>query len=221
MRIIFVRHGHPDYKNDCLTELGHKQAKAMAERLKNEKIVHIYSSPQGRATQTAQYIAEKFGLEIEKCDFMREISWGSIDENPIFADGHPWDTTNKMANDNLPFLNENWRAEEPFCNNKIISYFDKVSKNFDEFLETLGYLRDGNYYRVLKENNDTVVLTSHGGSSSAVLSHIFSLPFPFVLGTLRPKCTSISIIEFKGEEGTLISPVAETLNDFEHIRNID
>ncbi len=28
MRIIFVRHGHPDYTNDCLTELGHLQAGA-------------------------------------------------------------------------------------------------------------------------------------------------------------------------------------------------
>ena len=27
MKIYFVRHGHPDYKNDCLTELGHKQGK--------------------------------------------------------------------------------------------------------------------------------------------------------------------------------------------------
>ena len=26
MRIIFVRHGEPDYVNDCLTETGKKQA---------------------------------------------------------------------------------------------------------------------------------------------------------------------------------------------------
>ena len=32
MRIVFVRHGHPDYKNDCLTPLGHEQAKAAAAR---------------------------------------------------------------------------------------------------------------------------------------------------------------------------------------------
>ena len=38
MKIIFVRHGHPDYMKDCLTELGHPQAEAAAERLKNEKI---------------------------------------------------------------------------------------------------------------------------------------------------------------------------------------
>ena len=32
MRMIFVRHGHPDYKNDCLTDLGRKQAEAAADR---------------------------------------------------------------------------------------------------------------------------------------------------------------------------------------------
>ena len=28
MKIYFIRHGDPDYKNDCLTELGRKQAAA-------------------------------------------------------------------------------------------------------------------------------------------------------------------------------------------------
>ena len=40
MKIIFVRHGHPNYQLDCLTELGHPQAEAAAliefiERAKN------------------------------------------------------------------------------------------------------------------------------------------------------------------------------------------
>ena len=33
MRIIFVRHGEPDYARDCLTEAGRRQAAAAAERL--------------------------------------------------------------------------------------------------------------------------------------------------------------------------------------------
>ena len=52
MRIIFVRHGHPDYKNDCLTPLGHEQAKAAAARLQNEKVDAVYSSVKGRAMET-------------------------------------------------------------------------------------------------------------------------------------------------------------------------
>ena len=35
MRIIFVRHGEPDYENDCLTETGRRQAAAAAEIFHN------------------------------------------------------------------------------------------------------------------------------------------------------------------------------------------
>ena len=33
MRILFIRHGDPDYEHDCLTELGRRQALAVSERL--------------------------------------------------------------------------------------------------------------------------------------------------------------------------------------------
>ena len=46
MRIILIRHGDPNYEKDCLTELGHKQASAAAQRLLSEGIDEIYSSPQ-------------------------------------------------------------------------------------------------------------------------------------------------------------------------------
>ena len=35
MKIVFVRHGHPNYHEDCLTELGHLQAEAAARRLES------------------------------------------------------------------------------------------------------------------------------------------------------------------------------------------
>ena len=53
MRILFVRHGHPNYELDCLTELGKKQAEAAALRLKDEGIEEIYASTCGRAFETA------------------------------------------------------------------------------------------------------------------------------------------------------------------------
>ena len=53
MRIVFVRHGDPDYAHDCLTEKGLIQAKQAAVRLREEGIEEIWSSPMGRAQQTA------------------------------------------------------------------------------------------------------------------------------------------------------------------------
>ena len=97
MDIYFVRHGHPDYAKDCLTELGHRQAAATAERLKDCKIERIFSSTKGRAMETAQHTAVKLGLEITKCDFMREIHWGSLDGEPILEGGHPWKIAQSFA----------------------------------------------------------------------------------------------------------------------------
>ena len=78
MRILFVRHGHPNYKNDCLTELGHLQAEALADRLSAEDIAHFASSSCGRAYETAVHVAQRRDKEVEKLDFMREVPWGDI-----------------------------------------------------------------------------------------------------------------------------------------------
>ena len=75
MRIIFVRHGHPNYAENCLTELGKVQAAAAAEALKNEPITAAYSSPFGRAKETCDYIVEGRNLDIRILDFMRELNW--------------------------------------------------------------------------------------------------------------------------------------------------
>ena len=65
-RVYFVRHGESVgnaegvFKDPhCeMTETGHKQAKALAERCKTLGIQKIISSPNKRALQTAQYIAD-------------------------------------------------------------------------------------------------------------------------------------------------------------------
>ena len=58
MRIILVRHGHPDYANDCLTPLGRLHAAAAAQRLQDEGIQKIFSSTCGRAMETARHTAD-------------------------------------------------------------------------------------------------------------------------------------------------------------------
>ena len=44
MRLIFVRHGDPNYEKDCLTAKGKEQAIKTAERLQEEKIKAIINS---------------------------------------------------------------------------------------------------------------------------------------------------------------------------------
>lgn len=221
MRIIFVRHGHPDYEKDCLTELGHLQAEAAAERLKDEKIDYIYSSSCGRAVETAEHIAKSKGLEIELCDFMRELSWGAIDENDTYCGGSPWTVADRMIAGGENIMGQDWMHRRPFLGNKGLANSLKAGEEFDLLLEKLGYRREGDYYRVIRENNDNIAMVSHAGSSTAVFVHLFNMPLPFTYAAIRPKYTAITVVSFAGEEGKLILPQFEIANDSRHILNID
>ena len=231
MRIIFVRHGHPNYVNDCLTELGHKHAAAAAERLKDEGISGIYSSTCGRAYETAEYTAKMYKLPITKCEFMREISWGSVDNKPISFDGHPWSTVDAMVAKGESILNPNWAAEEPFVRNKMVGYVENIAAALDEWLKTLGYTREGLYYRVVDKelaNADgssintakTIAAFGHGGAGSAIFSHLFNLPYPFVCTTLNQDYTGITIVELPDIPGALVKPRFEIMNDARHIKDL-
>ena len=214
MKIIFVRHGHPNYDEDCLTELGHRQAELAAERLKDIKIDKFYSSSCGRAYETACHIAEKHGDRVEKLDFMREIHLGSRENNDYV---HPWALAEEWVREGKEIMNIKWQCDPAFDGSAILKSCNRVIDNFDKWLEPLGYKREGHYYRVTKTNDNTVLLVSHGGSSSAVLSHIFNLPFTFLCRAVCPGLTAISEISFTGNEGELISPQIELLNDVKHL----
>ena len=220
MKIIFVRHGHPDYVNDCLTELGHEQAEQAALRLRDEGIEKIYSSPFGRAYETALHTAEVLSKDVEKLDFAREIRWGSSDGNEVYADGHPWDTSLYAVSLGYSLMDEEWTKKPPFCNNIVFAELERVAKGTDEWLEGLGYRREGANYRVVGDNTDrTVALFSHGGSSSAIFSHMLNLPFFYLCRTLCPDFTAVTVLSLSDERGTLTAPMIELANDSRHIKS--
>ena len=220
MRIIFVRHGHPDYAHDCLTELGKKHAAAAALRLQDEGIEVIYSSTHGRAMETASHLAEALHLPVTGCDFMREINWGSVDGEPLFAEGHPWDTVDRMVAQGESLVDPDWQNSETFRRNRVVQCVEKVAAGTDAWLATLGYTREGLYYRAGKDTKRTIAAFGHGGASTAILAHLFNLPFPFVTSTMGPDYTGITIVELPDEEGALVKPRLEMLNDARHIRGL-
>ncbi len=221
MKIYFVRHGHPDYKTDCLTELGHKQAAAAAERLKDCGIERIYASTKGRAMQTAEHTAELLGQDIVPCDFMREIGWKSINDEPIPANGHPWAVAEILASEGKTLLSREWQKDEPYCRSIIVERAATVTEGVDAWLAELGYTREGELYRVTGENTDkTVAMFSHAGSSSIALSHIFNIPMPLFFGAFHMDFTSVTVVELSNEAGALFCPKLKLFNDAKHIEGI-
>ena len=115
MRIVFVRHGEPDYTHDCLTETGRLQAEAAAERLEREGITEIYASPMGRARETASFTARRLGLPVTVLPFMHEISWGG---EGIPEHGHPWTLSDWMiSREDFDFYSRDWRSHPYYAGN--------------------------------------------------------------------------------------------------------
>lgn len=221
MKIYFVRHGHPDYKNDCLTELGIKQAQAAALRLKNCNIERVFSSAKGRAIQTAEHTAKMIGLEVIPCSFINEIGWSSINGEPIFANGQPWAVAEMFVSEGKSICDTEWQTTDPFCKSFVVSNVQTVCEGIDAWLADLGYQREGDYYRVASnETVNAVAMFSHAGSFSAALSHILNIPFPQVCGILDIYCTSITVIELSGETDALITPKIRILNDAKHTEGL-
>ena len=222
MRIIFVRHGEPDYIHDCLTEQGRIQALEAAERLKDEGIEEIFSSPQGRAAETAAAAAEVLNLPVRTLDYMRELHWGSTNGTPIQANGHPWDLADLLPGEGWDLTDPAWREHPYFRNNLVTAEADQVALKTDEWLCTLGYEREGAYYHCVRQDDrqKTIALFSHGGSSAAAMGHILNLTFPYACGLFHLEFTGITVIRLDRRPGSRTLPCLELANDARHIHGI-
>lgn len=91
--IYLFRHGETDLNKNriiqgsdidsSLNENGISQAKELAEKLADSGIEHIYSSPLTRAFSTAEFVAKKLNISIEKMTDLREISFGKFSSMSI------------------------------------------------------------------------------------------------------------------------------------------
>ena len=73
MLLYIVRHGDPIYETDSLTERGKLQAEAVGRRIANSGIDRIFSSPMGRARETAEPACRMLGLEYTVEEWTHEL----------------------------------------------------------------------------------------------------------------------------------------------------
>ena len=219
MKLIVVRHGHPDYEKDCLTELGHNQAEAAAKRLESVHFDKLFSSSMGRAYETALHIAKNRESEVEKLDFIREISTGPI-STPRPENYNFWTLVSDYVRNGNSVMDEKWYEKMPFSDNKVVDSFYKLAKASDEFLASLGYVRENDYYRVAEPQYKNVLLACHAGASSCLFARFFNLPLPFVISSFSLDFTNITVIDFSGQKGELIAPKFKVAVDARHIEKI-
>ena len=219
MRILFIRHGDPDYANDTLTEKGHREAAALAERAEALNMGACYVSPLGRARATAEYSLKRLGKTAETLDWLREFP-AQIDLNKAEhlraaypnankADGKyvpriVWDVIPSYWTEHREYSDSIlWRESEISRNSDVVQVYDDITGKFDAFLAEHGYVREGMHYRVERESTETVTFFCHFGVTCALLGHLWNIS-PFTMWhslALAPTSVTEVVTEVR-EQGT-------------------
>ena len=203
MKLIFVRHGDPDYTKDALTEQGIREAKLLVPRMQRITAQEYYVSPYGRAQQTAQLALEGSGITPTELGWLKEFDYkvrrpDCPDEAHVPWDWMPADWTVVDA-----FYEEGkWTGHPVFEEADIAVHYRKVTEALDAFLEQHGYRRDGRMYRAEKPSNDTIVFFCHFGLTSLVLAHLLSIS-PMILwqGFIAAPTSVTTIVTEERREG--------------------
>ncbi|MBQ7715294.1 MAG: histidine phosphatase family protein [Clostridia bacterium] len=221
MILYVVRHGDPDYENDSLTELGKLQAQALSKRLAASGLDKIYTSPRGRAKMTAEPTCKALGITPEV------LEW--TDEDLAFADfsvprpegGRTWSfgscRNHVYKNKATEALGDRWYEVYPFTECNAKAGFERIQRESDAFLSSLGYTRDGEVYRIDRPNDDRVAVFCHYGIGTTWIAHLLSLYPPVVWGTFLINHSSYTVIRFPNDPEGFISPMCLTLSDCSHI----
>ncbi len=174
MKLIFIRHGEPDYEHDSLTEKGRREAALVAKRVKEINPDYVYSSPLGRAELTCKYSQKECGFDYEVCDWLQEFP-GTIIDTETKKQRHAWDLMPNLytSHDEL-YDASRWRECDMFKGADMLEKYDTMAAGLDSLLEKHGYKRDGKLYRAVKPNTDTIVFFCHFAVTAAMMSHLCS-----------------------------------------------
>ena len=91
MNIYIIRHAEPDYEHDSLTEKGWREAELLSHRLSKIRKAFYYTSPLGRARDTASLTLRAVGQEAEVLPWLREFDTGYTVPPVYNPKGFGWD----------------------------------------------------------------------------------------------------------------------------------
>lgn len=220
MRLLFIRHGDPDYSNDTLTEKGKREAEYLADYADRLDLGTCYVSPLGRAQATAAYCLERLGKNAKTLDWLREFpAQVYLDRAPQLAAAYPemkkengmykvrhvvWDMAPAYLSEHDECLDSRkWKESEICRYSDTVELYDHVSEEFDRLLAQYGYVRNGRCYRVEKENTQTLTFFCHFGLTCVLLSRLWSVS-PFALWqSLALAPTSVTeVVTEERQQGT-------------------
>ncbi len=219
MLLYIIRHGDPDYKTDTLTERGWKQAEAVGKRIAAAKIDRIFTSPMGRARQTAEPACRLLGLEAVVEPWTHEIGDERLTTYPYGVKKSVTLVQNTYYRENGNMdLGYNESLECPgFKESGMKSALEYIEKNGNDFLERLGYKEENGVYRILQPNEEKVALFCHGAFSRAWLSILLHIPVHMMWASFGYTHTGVTVLEFRNNENGITAPHCLCYSDISHL----
>ena len=214
MKIYLIRHGDPDYANDTLTERGHREAEALVAYLKAEDIHEIFSSPLGRARDTARYTAESLGLEVTVEPWMAELDLRTDSEVPHSV----WDIPGHSIR-NPEYLRDTNAFElvPSLPGPRVREVMEELRRNSDKFLASLGYVRDGGVYQIENHTDRRIAVFAHGGFGLGWLSVLLEIPLPLMWSGFFLHTSSVTQILFDERSSSIATPRCLMMSALPHL----
>lgn len=242
MRLILIRHAEPDYPNNTITAKGKREAEALAERIKNWNVTAFYTSPLGRAKDTALPTLKALGREAETLEWAREFDYKCTDPS-TGRDHLCWDyVPSKWTSNPECYTLDDWVNTLPMSQNpEIAENYRNVCNELDALLLKYGYRRDGKIYRTVgrkQENRDhtagpdespygfsdyekdfgpTVVIFCHLGISCLMMAHLLNIPFMTLTHGLFIPPSSVNILTTEERWEDEASFRAQAIGDCSHL----
>lgn len=154
MKIFFARHGESQANvlheisnrglRHPLTQKGREQASLLAQKLENQEISRIYSSPVLRAIETTVIVANQLSVEYEVTEALREYDMGELEGR---SDDKTWELWKELFD--AWAIHRRWEQHLPGGE----TFYD-VQKRFVPFIQGLI-----NQYR---HTNASILCIGHG-----------------------------------------------------------
>ena len=220
MKLLFIRHGDPDYSIDSLTETGRIEAELVSDRIAPMEITEFYVSTMGRAKATIAPTLQRTGRTAIECDWLREFGPSIVRPDTNGVKRVCWD-----------WLPQDWLSDERFLSDRlwtenaylqaedIAASYAHVTEAFDKVLAAHGYVRDGRWYRAEYSNTDTLAFFCHFGVSCVLLSHLFNVSPMILWHSLAMAPTSVTTVYSEERRSGIASFRASAIGDISHLLN--
>jgi histidine phosphatase superfamily protein (branch 1) len=217
VRLYLIRHADPDYANHTITPTGHREARALADRLADEKLDRIYVSPLGRARDTMQYTIDRTGLPYQVEDWLQEIG-GRSGESEELGKIAAWNVPGQVvrADRSLP-TSANWSSRPPLDNPAFSQIYAGLRASSDAFLARHGYAREGGAYRMVACSSERIALFCHAGFGLTWLAPMLDLPLPLVWTGFFLAPSSVTIVLLEERSAEFAAPRCLCVGDTSHL----